>query len=144
MTSFEDNVSRLVLSFIDILLLKNPERTILGTFLGLVFAFLVRLFGPAIKRIEFIDPSAAPIWGWIPLGIILIHLPMVIWDIFHRPEINDEIDGIIKFIEKGQFSEIEKRLIYRNLVNQCVKNMTLRKDFSDTMARLQENASEDI
>lgn len=143
MTNFEDKITRLVLSSVDILLLKNPERTILGTFLGLVFAFLSRLFRPAIKQIEFIDLSAAPIWGWIPLGIILIHLPMVFWGIFHRPAVNDEIDEILKLIEKGQFSKIEKRQIYRNLVNHCVSNMALKKDFSDTIVRLHESSQED-
>lgn len=143
MTNFEDKISRLVLSSVDILLLKNPERTILGTFLGLVFAFLSRLFKPALKQIEFIDVSAAPIWGWIPLGIIVVHLPMVLWGIFHKPAVNDEIDEIIQLIEKGRFSKIEKRQIYRNLVNQCVSNMTLKKDFSETLVRLRESSAED-
>jgi len=131
------STSKLSLKLINILLFKNPERTVLGVLLGFCFSFCARLFSPALKKIEYINIDNAPDWGWVALGLILINLPKVCSNICSKPKINEYIDEISELIEAGNFSESEKRLIYRNLVSQCVKNVTLKNDFTQEFNSVQ-------
>ncbi len=140
MTNFEEKIGRLVMRIIDVLLLKNPERTVLGVAIGSVLAFCSKLFTPVLKTIEFIDIEKAPIWGWIPIGIIITYFPIILWKFIHKPKVNDDIDELLRLIEQGNFSEAEKRLIYRNLIRQCIANVTLKKGFSTEV----ENLSKDL
>lgn len=125
MTEREDNISRQILRCIDILMLKNPERTVLGLLLGVVLSFLSKLFEPILIKVEYINIANIQYWEWIPFGIVIVHLPYILWSIIRKPFVNDEVDDIIRFIEKSNFSEKEKRIVYRNLVNKCIENITL-------------------
>lgn len=124
----EEKLSRIILKAINVLLIKYPERTGYGILLGSVFYFFTRLFSPLLKDKSLIDIDAAPFWGWIPLGIILTHLPFVIWSFFHRSKIDDNIDSIISVIEKSNTTEVEKRQLFRKLINKCVSNVILKEN----------------
>lgn len=124
----EEKLSRIILKAINILLIKYPERTGYGILLGSVLYFFTRLFSPLLKNKSFIDIEAAPFWGWIPLGIILTHFPFVIWSFFHKSKIDDNIDSIISVIEKSNTTEIEKRQLFRKLINKCVSNVILKEN----------------
>lgn len=139
MTNFEERISRLILRLIDVLLLRNPERTVMGVLLGIVFAFLTTLFHPVLIKVELFDITSAPKWGWIPLGILVVHLPMVVWNIVHKPTMNDEVDEIIRLIEKGNFTDSEKRQMYRNLIQQCISSVDLKRNFTETMQSVQQS-----
>ena len=134
----EDKVTRVILQCVDILLLRNTERTVLGILLGITLGFLAHLFSPAFKASDIIDVSQAPLWGWVPFGIIIVHMPMILWDIFHKPNVNDDIDTIIRLIEEGNFAESEKRQIYRNLVTRCVSQLSTTGNFTDTKNKLEQ------
>ena len=136
MNSLEEKISRIIIKVIDVLLLKNPERTVLGVAFGAILAFCSKLFFPALKKIDIIDIERAPIWGWIPIGIIITYFPLILWKIINKPRVNDEIDELIRLIEHGNFTETEKRLLYRNLINQCISNVTLKKSFSSQISQL--------
>ena len=122
--------SEIILKTIDILIMKNPERTGYGVLLGVVLLFFSKLFSPYLKQIEIIDIEMAPIWGWIPLGVIMTHFPSVIWSLFHKSKIDDNIDSIIKAIEKGNLSEIEKRHLYRKVITKCMEDVVLKSNIS--------------
>lgn len=126
-----DSISKLIMTAIDILMIKNPERTGYGILLGSVLMFLSKLFSPLFKQVSYMDIDATPFWGWITFGICITHLPFILWSIFHKSIVDDQIDSAIKIIEKGNFSENEKRQLFRKLVNKCVENVVLKKNTLD-------------
>jgi hypothetical protein len=139
MTDSEEKLNGTWLPLINILLLKNPERTVLGVLLGVVISFLSRLFSPLLETIKIMDIGKAPSWGWIPLGIVIINLSNIFTSTLTKPRINEEIDNISKLIEDGSFSASEKRQVYRSLINACLKNVTLKKDFTDELNKMQKD-----
>ncbi len=141
MNKQEDRVDNFCLKAINILLLKNPERTVLGILLGVVYSFFANIFNPLLSKIQYIDMSKAPSGGWIPLGIICVNLPIIISHLFRKPIINEKVDEITKLIEAGCFTEIERRTMYRNLVSECIKNANLNKNFSEEFQLIQQKIS---
>lgn len=127
MTEKTDRISRRLLRYIDILMLKNPERTVLGVLLGVVVSFLFKLFEPYLSKIDILNLAKLQLWEFISFGVIIVHIPYLLWSIIRKPLINDEVDDVIRLIESGNFSEKEKRQMYRNLVNKCVNSLSLGK-----------------
>lgn len=136
MNNFEEKISRIIIKVIDVLLLQNPERTVLGVAVGSIFAFFSRLFYPVLKKVDIIDIENTPLWGWIPIGIVVINIPLILWKIITKPRVNDGIDEVLRLIEQGNFTEIEKRSIYRKLINQCILNVTLNQNLSKQVNQL--------
>jgi hypothetical protein len=127
MTEKGDWLSRHLLRCVDILLMKNPERTVLGVLLGITLSFLSKLFEPSLVKIDSISLAKVHVWEFISLGILAIHFPYVISKIIRKPRINDDVDEVISLIEKSNFSEKEKRQMYRNLVNKCISSLSLEQ-----------------
>lgn len=139
MTDSEDRSNRLLLRAINILLLNNPERTVLGVLLGIVFSFLFKLFAPTLKTIKSIDVIGAPEVGWVALGIILLNLPTVLAKIVRPPKINEQVDALTRLIEQGNFSDAEKRRMYRDLVCKVLANVTLKGNFSSDFIKVKKD-----
>lgn len=129
MTENEEESSAIILRAIDVILIKNPERTALGVLFGAVLIFLSSLFSPVLKEIKIIDISSAPKWGWIAIGILLSHFRIFLRKLFRKTVIDDEIDKILMLIGEGNFSKVEKRQLYRKVVNQFLVSLRLDKDF---------------
>ncbi|MFH2126788.1 MAG: hypothetical protein ABIK12_09740 [Pseudomonadota bacterium] len=128
----------MILSCIDFLLLRNPEKTILGIMLGLVCFFLTVIFKPVIINFHWLNLKDAPGWGWIPLGITAVNLPSILCSLFKKPLYSEEVDEISRVIDKGDFSEAERRQIYRRLVGECIKNITLNKKINFELIKRRE------
>ena len=71
----KDRLTDITNRALDLLLTKHPARTSIGVMLGLVCAFLVELFLPVLKEVQFANFAGVPKWGWIPVGILVAHLP---------------------------------------------------------------------
>ncbi len=118
----KDSFSNFFSSSFQILLIKYPTRTGLGVVLGYFFAFLIRIFEPTLKKIEFINLHEAPFWGWIVFGLLVMHIP-TIYHSFTRPSVGDSsIDKVLELIDTGNFSETEKRKHRRDLIASVSKN----------------------
>lgn len=128
MNEIEKKVSSIASASLDLLLIKHPARTSLGVVFGLSISFLVAFFKPVFEKIEFIDATAIPIWGWMPIGILLAHLPNFLWNIFNRPVVKEEIDELIHLIDKGDFSKPERRQQYRLLINKALEQVVLNSE----------------
>lgn len=112
---------------LDLLFTKHPVRTSIGVVLGLVFAFLVELFMPALKTVTFANFAGVPKWGWIPVGILVAHVPTVLAFVMTKPISNETIEEIVTLIEQANFSKGEKRQQYRLLISKVSENMTLKQ-----------------
>jgi len=109
---------------VDILLLKNPERTALGVMLGFSMDGLLRLFEPTLAY-HHITLGHAGWWCFLSLGIVVVHLPFILWSVRHRPRLTDEIEGLIGLIEATNIGDLEKRQAYRLVVNKCIDQFSL-------------------
>jgi hypothetical protein len=136
MTEPQAKSNGVMLKVVNILLLKNPERTVLGVLVGIVFSFLSKLFSPAMREIKSVDLTVAPEIGWLAIGIVLLNLPTIFSNMIRPPKINEQIDSLTKLIEQGNFSDAEKRKMYRDLVGKVLANVTMKGTFSTDFVKV--------
>ena len=108
-----DLITRVASQVLDILLMKYPTRTGLGLVLGSIFSFAVQLFAPALRSIKSMDFASSPWWGWLSLGILVMHTPTVVSAFRQKPIGNDPIDQAMELIERGNFSPAEALVFLR-------------------------------
>lgn len=101
---------------IEILLTKHQGRTSLGGILGSAIAFSVDLLSPVLHEITIVDFEKMPFYGWIPIGILIMHIPTIFSYLSTKPSGSESVDEAISLINKGNFSEQEKRKLYRDLI----------------------------
>jgi hypothetical protein len=124
---------------LDILLMKYPTRTGLGLVLGGFFSFAVQLFAPALRSIKFMDFAGSPWWGWLSLGVIVMHVPTAVSAFRQKPIGNDAIDQAMELIERGNFSAAEKRRQYRQLVEKVANAAALKQEFQRELKSIEKS-----
>ena len=90
---------------LDLLFAKYPARTGLGVVLGGVLYFFVILFEPALRTLTFVDFAGAPWWGWLLLGILVMHAPTIASLFRQRPVGDDAIDQALGNLCKSPRSD---------------------------------------
>lgn len=127
MNDLKDRLTYITNRALDLLLTKHPARTSIGVVLGMAVAVLVELFLPVLKTVQFANFAGVPKWGWIPVGILVAHLPTLFSFVTTKPTSNEVIDEIMTLIEKGNFSKTEKRQQYRLLISKVSENLALNQ-----------------
>ena len=124
MTNSIDRLSAVAFRLLDALILRNPERTAIGGMLGLS---LYGLFGiiRSLLLSKGIDLRNIEWWAFISFGIVIVHLPFIIWSVRKRPIISDELDNLITLVESTNIGELERRMAYRKIVNKCIEEFSL-------------------
>jgi len=122
-----DTSTRVVSRALDVVFAKYPARTGLGVIVGCVLLFFARLFSPSLKTITFADFAGAPWWGWITLGILIMHSPTIAQLFLQKPVGDDVIDKALDLIERGNFTQSERRQQYRNLIERVSANLALNQ-----------------
>lgn len=112
--------TRIVDRALDIVLSKYPARTGLGVVTGLLLHLLAELFSPALKAVPFLDISSLGWWQWLAPGLLIMHAPTILSILKQRSIGNDEVDQVLQLIERGNFSESERRQQYRMLINRVI------------------------
>jgi hypothetical protein len=137
-----DSGSRILNRALDVIFAKYPARTGLGVILGCTLGFATRLFAPALKSIAFADFAGAPWWGWVTLGILIMHSPTIA-SLFTQKAIgNDTIDQALDLIDRGNFTQAERRQQYRNLIERVSSNVALTQPTKSTVKRIEQGISE--
>lgn len=122
-----DDISGVLNNALDILFTSDPARSSLGVAFGMVLALVARVFGPALRSWrEFIDLDAAPWYGWLCLGILIMHIPTVLSLFKQNPVGDSEIDKVLDLIDRGNFSDQEKRRQYRMLIERASSQIGLK------------------
>ncbi|WP_417915462.1 hypothetical protein [Candidatus Electronema sp. JM] len=124
-----DLITRVASQVLDILLMKYPTRTGLGLVLGSIFSFAVQLFAPALRSIKSMDFASSPWWGWLSLGVLVMHTPTVVSAFRQKPIGNDTVDQAMELIERGNLSKAEKRQQYRLLIEKVTNAAALKQEF---------------
>lgn len=121
---FKDKVSAAALRLLDALLVRNPERTAIGVAVGLGLHGILGICQPLVVATG-VDLSKLEWWESGSIGLVLVHLPFVIWSVRHKPLISDELESLIELIESTNIGEMEKRVAYRKVVNKCIDEFSL-------------------
>lgn len=132
MSEFKDTATSVVKIATDILFVRNPIGTSMGTVFGIVLHGLVSLFTPLLQLIEAIKISSVSVFHFIALGIFGFNIKHL--KNYHK--VSPEIEEAITFIEvqqrKGNITKWDARQRYRELVSQAVENAHLNKTPKDT------------
>jgi hypothetical protein len=137
-----DSASRLLNRALDIIFAKYPARTGLGVILGCTLGFFVRLFAPALKNITVADFAGAPWWGWLTLGILVMHSPTILSLFKQKPIGNDYVDQALNLIERGNFTEAENRRQLRNLIERVSNNVALTQTTKRSVKKHEQRIAE--
>lgn len=137
-----DSASRIANRALDVIFAKYPARTGLGVVVGCTLGFLVRLFAPVLKSIEFADFAGAPWWGWIALGILIMHSPTIASLFKQKPIGNDSVDQALDLIERGNFTQTERRQQYRNLIERVSNNVALTHSTKRTVKKIEKSITD--
>lgn len=122
-----------------ILFLKDPVRTSLGLVLGGALSSLSLLFEPALQVSALVDVAAMSWWSWLPLGILIMHIPTIL-QLLKKPSVGSHsIDTLFELIDRGDFSAVERRQMYRRLIERFVElaaaDHTLQKEEEDALTK---------
>lgn len=125
MSDFKNIGSSVIKISTDILFVRNPIGTSMGTVFGVVMHGLVNLFSPALQSIDFIKISALSVFHYIAIGIFGFNIKHM--KSYHK--VKPEIEEALAFIEeqqrKGNITKLEARQRYRELVATAVENAQL-------------------
>lgn len=115
-----DHLIRPLEQVLNAVLLRYPERTALGISLGSTLAALSVIFKPALKTTGAASLVDLPLWAWLSLAVIFMHLPAIV-SMFRRPSSAAQVlDAFSETIERSNFSEAEIRSQYRKLIDRML------------------------
>lgn len=136
-----DDTTRILNRALDVVFAKYPARTGLGVVLGCALLFLSRLFDPALRTITFANFAGAPWWGWIIVGVLVMHSPTIKQIFRQKPVGDDAIDKALDLIERGNFTKAERRQQYRNLIEKVSANVALTQQAKRKVQEIERNIS---
>ena len=113
-----DQLTRHTERALGFLFLRDRIRAPLGVVLGGSLWTLSELFGPALKDLAFLDLAVMSWWRWLLLGILIMHIGTILRLIWKPSSGSDTLDTVIELIERGGFSEVERRQRYRQLIDR--------------------------
>jgi len=112
----------------DILFVKNPVATSMGTLFGIVTHGLFGLFSPVFQSVESIRAVSLNIFHFIALGVFGFNIKG--WKNQHK--ISLEIENAISFIneqeKKGLISKFEAKQQYRALISKAVESVVIKNE----------------
>lgn len=105
-TDLIDTVRSLLNRAIDTLFLSHPKRTSLGVITGLVFNTVSLIFRPFFEQLSWLDLSALAAWHYLPLGIVLLHIPTIYHSWRRYAELPEDIERALFMIRQAEKDKI--------------------------------------
>lgn len=116
----KDTITRLLLKVINILFLYNVIGTIYGCLFGLLLLSLQNVISLYLVQFKLIE------WyGFIVFGVLIFNLKPLISKKYEDPRIEMRLKYIRELLKEGNFSESEKRRIWRETINEVSKELSM-------------------
>jgi len=131
MSNNKDILSALIYRFIEVLLVKEPYRTTIGSLLGFTFVVLHTLFLPTLRAINHVDFEAVPVWWWIPVGILITHIPILLSMLFNKSHQDKDLDRALAAIINSNLSPDEKKKQHIELIQSYIADIDFNKKTKD-------------
>lgn len=130
MTFNPDKLTALLYKAINILLIKNPERTAYGIVFGFVLIGVQQALGHLTtgKLINAIKSI-----GYVPtfcFGILLVRADIILKRQPVDKEIATKFNTLKMTVNEANFSEAEKRRIYRDFIQRVYKEIEIKPSSS--------------
>ena len=125
MNDFKEIASSNIKIATDILFVRNPIGTSMGTVFGIVIHGVVNLFAPALQSIELIKLSALNVFHFIALGVFGFNYRHM--QTYHKvkPEIEETLRFIERQLKSGSITKLEAHQFYKELIAKAVENARL-------------------
>jgi hypothetical protein len=120
-----DQATRFLYATLNVLLLRSPERTALGTLLGVAIHAFIKIFQPLLARLVLVDLQVVGIVEFMALGIVIIHVPNLRRFLRRGSEVGDSVEAALSTIRKAKregMSEVAARSMYLQLCQLAVEN----------------------
>jgi hypothetical protein len=91
--------------------------------LGLSLATLAALFSPLLGRTAVVAVSKVNEWQWIPLGIVISHLPTLVGYVTTRPSGNERIDDALRLIARCEVPQARRQMRHEELIDAAIQNV---------------------
>ena len=122
MSDFRDAATGSIKIATDVLFVRNPVGTSMGTVFGVLLHGLSELFSPFLNTIGLIKISSITVFHFIALGVFGFNVK----HLYNAKNVSSEIEGTIRFIEqqvkKGNLTKVDAKQKYRELVSKAVEN----------------------
>jgi hypothetical protein len=91
---------------------------------GVALRFPLAMLSP-MAQVHGIDISRIGLLELIPFGVCFAHISTLLGFLSTRPHSDESIDDAMRLIKEGNFSDTERRALYRKLVETVLKNVAL-------------------
>lgn len=112
----------------DILFVKNPVSTSMGTLFGVTLHGIFGLLSPLIQSFELIKLSALTVFHFIAIGIFGFNIPSYI----NRHKVSPKIEIAMRLIREQlrekTISKAEANRQYRELISKAVEDAKVNDD----------------
>jgi hypothetical protein len=109
----------------DFLFVMNPKGTSIGVVFGIVLDGIIRLFEPALKDQNTVDFNKINTFYFIFFGIFVFNIRNAFRVNPLAPQIESALYAIKEAKRKGEVSPAQARLMYLNLYETVLKQITL-------------------
>lgn len=133
MSDFKDTATGAIKIATDVLFVRNPIGTSMGTVFGVVLHGLSQLFSPFLKTIGLIKFSSITVFHFIALGVFGFNIK----HLYNAKNVSPEIEGAIRFIEeqvkKGNITKVDAKQKYRELISKAVENARFENEVGEAV-----------
>jgi hypothetical protein len=120
-----DSSTRAIAWALSVVFRPYPARTSVGVVLGATLWFLADLFEPSLRSVTYANFAGVPWYGWFAPGLLIMHVP-TICSLFRRQPTGDEqLDRLFEMMDRGNFSEAERRRLIRMLIDRVAGSIVL-------------------
>ena len=116
-----DSFTRGINKVIEMLMLRNPLKTMLGLLSGYVIYGTILSAGELSEANWLIKLSEQSVLWFCAIGVLSFNL----FSLLKKPKFEPTIEGALEFIEKirrdGNLSEVQQRQMYIKLFNQVLE-----------------------
>jgi len=118
----------------DILFVKNPVSTSMGTLSGVVLHGLFGLFSPFFQSFEILKMSAITVFHFIAIGIFGFNIPSYI----NRHKVSPKVEAAMRLIKEQlreqTISKAEANRQYKELISKVVEDAKVNDEQNEPIS----------
>jgi hypothetical protein len=136
MKDFLDKFSSSIKVASDILFVKHPFQTSMGVLLGVVLHGLNSILGNTFESFTQLKFSSLKTWHFIAVGMFGFNIQFL----FNQKKLDPEIEVALTTIKKmemnGELRRENATLLYRQLAEKVIKNVTFDAELQEKEAQI--------
>ncbi len=151
MQNFSDIGTRIIRISLNFIFVREPARTSLGVFMGVLLQAIITLLNPLLSQYNnIVDFASLSIFQYTIFGIILVYLPLIISFIFsEKTQINDEsVEMLLRTIDRikedGKLTDEQVQPLYLKVIEKVVEKTQLKQDVQKELNEINQNIAQEL